>query len=364
LRSASVSVIIATSKANSDNMTKLAIWALGRGLATGIAAPVDVLTVANAVAVRQGQPGARPLFRWSVQSPDGGAVRTAAGVTLHADGALDPDGRVDVVFLPGLFIESTGPELWRELKRHEWLLPALRKQHERGTVIAANCTSTLLLAEAGLLDGRVATTSWWLARTFERRYPAVVLRVHQAVTQDGGIFCSGASTAGIQLALRLVEKFASRGVAMSTAKTLLVEGSRGLQAPYQMLASSAHAHDDALVLRAQRWIERRLGEPFDLPALAQAIAVSERTVIRRFKTALGDTPGRYAQSLKVQSAKQLLETRALSWEAVCERVGYSDPSSFRRLFKREVGVSPGRYQERFSALGREPKTGAIRRSLL
>ena len=331
-------------------MTRLAIWALGRGLATGIAAPVDVLTVANAVAARHAQRGARPPFQWSVQSPDGGAVRTAAGVTLHADGALDPNTRVEVVYLPGLFIESTGPELWRELKRHEWLLPVLRKQRERGAVIAANCTSTLLLAEAGLLDGRVATTSWWLARTFERRYPAVDLRVHQAVTHDGGIFCSGASTAGIQLALRLVEKFAGRGIALSTAKTLLVDGSRGLQAPYQTLAPTANAHDDALVLRAQRWIERRLGEPFVLPALADALAVSERTVIRRFKAALGDTPGRYAQSLKVQSAKQLLETRGLSWEAVCERVGYADPSSFRRLFKRQVGLSPGRYQERFLAV--------------
>jgi len=106
---------------------------------------------------------------------------------------------------------------------------------------------------------------------------------------------------------------------------------------------------DALVLRGERWIERRLGEPFDLGLLARALAVSERTVIRRFKAALGTTPGHHAQKMKVESAKGLLEGGTLAWEQVCERVGYADASSFRRLFKREVGLPPGEYQARFAA---------------
>ena len=331
-------------------MRKFVIWALDGGLATGITGPVDVLTVANAIAARRRKMPGEPAFEWQLQSVGGKPIRTAAGVTIQPHGELDPDVEADVVFLPGLFIESTGPELWLELKRHQWLLPALRAQHARGTAIAANCTATLLLAQAGLLDGRVATTSWWLAKTFQQRYPSVDLRVDEAVTHDRGIYCSGASTAGLQLALRLVEKFAGEGVALSTAKTLLVDGSRGSQAPYRTLAAKGAAtHADALVLRAQRWIERRVGEPFQLAALAHDLAVSERTVIRRFKAALGDTPGRHAQMMKIQSAKGLLETTALTWDAVCERVGYGDASSFRRLFKREVGVSPGQYHERFAS---------------
>jgi transcriptional regulator GlxA family with amidase domain len=349
LRATGVSVNIDTVQAENDIMRKLVIWALDGGLATGITGPVDVLTVANAIARRR-KSRPEPVFEWQVLSVGGKPIRTAAGVTIQPHGRLDPDAAADIVFLPGLFIESTGPELWLELKRHQWLLPALRAQLARRTVIAANCTSTLLLAEAGLLDGRVATTSWWLAKTFQQRYPAVDLRIDEAVTHDRGVLCSGASTAGLQLALRLVEKYAGMGVALSTAKTLLVDGSRGSQAPYKSLATQGGAtHADALVLRAQRWIERRLGEPFQLDALAHDLAVSERTVIRRFKAALGDTPGHHAQMLKVQSAKGLLETTALTWEEVCERVGYGDASSFRRLFKREVGVSPGQYHERFAS---------------
>jgi transcriptional regulator GlxA family with amidase domain len=331
-------------------MRKVAIWALDGGLATGISGPLDVFTVANSIAARRRKGLGDPVFEWQVQSVGGKPVRTAAGVTIQPDARLDADAAADIVVLPGLFIESTGPALWLELKRHAWLLPALRAQHARGTVIAANCTATLLLAEAGLLDGRVATTSWWLARTFQKRYPQVDLRVDEAVTHDRGLFCSGASTAGMQLALRLVEKFGSMGVALSAAKTLLIDGSRGSQAPYRtLLPQDAAAHGDALVARAQRWIERRVGEPFQLAALANALAVSERTVIRRFKAALGDTPGHHAQMLKVQAAKGLLESAAMTWDTVCERVGYGDASSFRRLFKREVGVSPGQYHARFAA---------------
>src|SRR5262249_53366239 len=145
---------------------------------------------------------------WQVQSPGGKAIRTAAGLSIQPHGSIDPAVTADVVYLPGLFIESTGPALWHEIERHRWLLPALRALHARGTGLAANCPATLLLAEAGLLDRRVATTSWWLAKTFEQRYPAVDLRADEAVTADRGLYCSGASTAGIQLALRLVERYA------------------------------------------------------------------------------------------------------------------------------------------------------------
>lgn len=330
-------------------MKTIVIWALDGGLATGVAGLADVLAVANAIAARRRHGAAEPLFDWRVQSPAGRAIRTAAGLAIQSHGAIDVDVAADVIYLPGLFIESTGPALWLELKRLQWLLPALRAQHARGASIAANCTATLLLAEAGLLDGRRATTSWWLAQAFQQRYPSVDLRVDEAVTFDGGLYCSGASTAGIQLALRLVERFAGKGVGLSTAKTLLFDGSRGSQAPYRTLAPAGRDHADALVLRGERWIERRLGEPFELGPLAQALAVSERTVIRRFKAALGTTPGHHAQRMKIESAKALLERGTLGWDEVCERVGYADASSFRRLFKREVGVSPGQYQARFAA---------------
>jgi transcriptional regulator GlxA family with amidase domain len=229
------------------------------------------------------------------------------------------------------------------------LLAALRHQHERGTLIATYCTGAFLLAEAGLLNGRVATTHWSKRKTFNSRYPEVELRASEVLTEQDRIICSGAVTSYQNLALRVVEKLANARLAAASAKVMLIDANRVSQDSFiDFSRMDLLEHDDQLVARAQRWMEKHLHEPFNLTRSSRHLAVSERTINRRFKLAVGEPPLKHLQTLWIEVAKRLLETRQLSIDAVSGRVGYVDMSSFRQLFKRVTGVSPGEYRRRFS----------------
>jgi transcriptional regulator GlxA family with amidase domain len=325
-------------------MTKIAVWALDGGLGSMIAGTVDVFHVANMLWTNRHPDMDAPLFQWHVASPSGLPIRTDSGLTISAQAAIDPRADVDVVFVPGI-VATTATDIEAAIERNARLIASLRKQHVRGAVIAANCASTFFLAEAGLLEGRIATTSWWLEDTFRRRYPGVNLRAGEIVTEDDAVMCSGASTACLHLALRLVERFGNVALAAAVTKNLLIDAGRTSQAPFKTLTVQAHLkHSDAIVLRGQRWMEKYLAKPFQLSPLARHLRTSERTVIRRFKQATGRTPGRYMQEMKIEFAKRLLEAGQMSVDKICLRVGYEDVSSFRHLFRRETGVSPSQYQ--------------------
>jgi transcriptional regulator GlxA family with amidase domain len=320
-------------------------------LASGIAGPIDVFIAANAT-WRDANAGRRgetpPLFEWRVESHDGKPVRTASGQIMHVDGAINVRSGADALVVPGPFL----PDLERFLGRPEVLrplLPAVRRHYANGAVLATFCTGAFILAEAGLLDGRVATTHWAKAKLFQQRYPRVDLRADEVVTEHQRIICTGAVTTYLNLALKLVEKFAGTSIAASTARGLLIDTNRISQASYASLTVQHHEpHADRLVSRAQRWMQTHLDHGFSMADLARHLDVSERTMHRRFTRAVGIAPLRYLQSVRVEVAKRLLETKALTVDAVSERVGYDDVGAFRQLFRRETGVSPREYRRRFA----------------
>lgn len=329
-------------------MPQIRIWVYDSILASGVAGSIDVFTAANAVLAEQNERAARktPLLRWRVESLDGKPVQTASGQVVAVDGPIHARTTADAVIVTGPFIAN----IERFFDRPETLAPlfaALRRQHQRGALLASYCTGSFILAEAGLLDGGVATTHWAKAKAFARRYPEVDLRVSEILTEQNHILCSGAVTTSLNLALRLVEKFAGREVAAATGKMMLIDTNRVSQSSFASLPEQPQ-HSDALVARAERWMENSLQRGFSLAELAQHLAVSERTLNRRFKIATGEAPLHYLQTLRVDVAKRLLETRGMNVDAVSARVGYGDLSTFRRLFKRETGLSPREYQRHFS----------------
>jgi transcriptional regulator GlxA family with amidase domain len=329
-------------------MPHIRIWVFDGILASSVAGSIDVFTAANAVlAERNGdRRGKLPLLQWRIESLDGKPVQTASGQIVAVDGPINGRTAADAVIVPGPFVAN----IERFFARPDLLQPlfaALRRQHERGTLLASYCTGSFILAEAGLLDGGVATTHWAKAKLFAKRYPEVDLRVSEILTEQNHILCSGAVTTSLNLALRLVEKFAGADVAAATGKMMLIDSNRVSQSSYASLPDEPQ-HADALVAKAQRWMEKSLQQGFSLTELARHLAVSERTLNRRFKHATGEAPLHYLQSLRVDVAKRLLETKDLHVDAVSERVGYHDLSTFRRLFKRETGLSPRDYQRRFS----------------
>jgi transcriptional regulator GlxA family with amidase domain len=328
------------------------IWVYDGILASGVAGSIDVFTAANAVWADKNGPGnghgrgSSPLFEWRIESLNGKSVHTASGQTVAVDGPINARTAADAVVVTGPFIAN----IERFFERPDLLQPlfsALRRQHARGALLASYCTGSFILAEAGLLDGGVATTHWAKAKVFARRYPEVDLRVSEILTEQNRILCSGAVTTSLNLALRLVEKFAGADIAAATARMMLIDTNRVSQSSYATLPEEPQ-HADALVARAQRWMAKSLDKGFSLSELARHLAVSERTLNRRFKQVTGEAPLHYLQSLRVDVAKRLLETKGLKVDAVSERVGYGDLSTFRRLFKRETGLSPREYQRRFS----------------
>jgi transcriptional regulator GlxA family with amidase domain len=329
-------------------MRHIRIWVYDGILASSVAGPIDVFTVANVVWAdkNRSQHEAAPLFQWRIESLDGKPVRTASGQFVNVDGPINARSAADAVIVPGPFVADM-TRFVETLDALQPLLSALRRQHERGALLASCCTGSFVLAEAGLLDGRVATTHWAKAKAFEKRYPQIELRAAEILTEQDRMLCSGAVTTSLNLALRLVEKFAGASVAGATGKMLLIDTNRISQASYATLQNQQQ-HSDGLVARGQLWMEHHLRQSFRLADLAGHLAVSERTVNRRFKQAIGEAPLRYLQSLRIEVAKRLLESEDLNVNSVSERVGYGDLSTFRQLFKRETGLSPREYQRRFS----------------
>lgn len=325
-------------------MVHATILAFDGCLASSLTAITDVFAVANQLAARD-PTRSRPLFSWKVVSPDGAPVRASSGLRFSVDGAL-PRGDAGIVFLPALHFESEAQILGHTERAARAVGPWLRRQRQAGAWLAAGCSGTLVAAHLGLLDGKVATTSWWLEALFRRLFPRVDLRMSEVVTQHGDILCAGPPNSHFNLALRLVAEVGDPRLAVSCAKALLVDPQRPAQAAYASPATLEH--EDELVARADDWMRRHLRDRVGIAQLARAVGASHRNLIRRFKQACGRTPLAHLQRLRIEAAKQLLESSRLGFEAIVTRVGYEDVASFRRLFRRSTTLSPGEYRRRFA----------------
>jgi transcriptional regulator GlxA family with amidase domain len=198
--------------------------------------------------------------------------------------------------------------------------------------MAAACIGTFVMAESGLLDGHHATTTWWLAPLFRKRYPTVLLDESNMIVKSGKFVTAGAALSHMDLALWLVRGL-SPELASLVAKYLIVD-SRPSQSAYAL--TDHLAHSDPLVQRFESWARARLARGFSLDAAAKAVGASKRTLARRMQTVLGTSPLSYFQRLRVERAVHLLKTSDASVEEVAERVGYNNGTTLRVLLRREL----------------------------
>lgn len=319
-------------------MYHIALIAEEHCLASGLTGIMDLLHMANGCHGRD-KP---PLFGWGLYSADGRPVRTASGLQLAVDGDFDSLQRPHVLCLPGITYPSLNAYQQR-LAGHGALHRLILRCHQAGSLLAANCTGVGWLAASGVLDGRQATISWWLTDWLRRRHPAIRLQPYAILAEDGPLLTSGAASAHYNLTLRLIERLGGTDLAIQCARLALIDRHRRSQAPYVDFQQFT-GHDDPQIARAQQWQLEHLAEPFSLSRLATYLAVSERTLIRRFQQALGCAPLGYLQRLRLQAACRLLENSSMEVKEIANQIGYADLSSFRRLFKRELGCTPGEYR--------------------
>lgn len=266
-----------------------------------------------------------------------------------------PRSALAAVILPPCLGALPSAEATRPLR--VWLL----RRHASGTRLCSVCAGAFLLAETGLLDGRGATTHWALADAFTQRFPAVRLDTARLIVDEGDVVTAGGVMAWTDLGLRLIERWLGPAVMLATARMFLVDPAGREQRYYNDFAPRL-AHGDAPVLRVQQWLATKYADPVSVPQLAGVAVLGERTFLRRFQAATGQTPSHYLQVLRVTQARELLELSSASVDTVATRVGYEDPSAFRKLFQRVVGLGPGEYRKRF-ALGRAGSAELARRSL-
>jgi transcriptional regulator GlxA family with amidase domain len=203
-----------------------------------------------------------------------------------------------------------------------------------------------MLAEARMLDGIRATTHWAFADLFRRRYSAVCLEEEQILCEDNRVITCGGASAAMDLLLHLIRRFASLELAQKCGKYLLIDNVRSEQSVYVMWSLPKN-HGDGDILRVQEWLEDHFHQPLLINDVAQRFGFGVRNFKRRFKDATGYTPLTYLQALRVERAKQLLESTRMTLDSITYKVGYEDGNSFRRLFRQRVGLLPAAYRKKF-----------------
>jgi transcriptional regulator GlxA family with amidase domain len=280
-----------------------------------------------------------------VVSLDGEPVRSSAGRSVAVDGAFSPRAlrEGDVVLLPGVF--SAGARTVEKLLAREDARRAaelLAKAASKDVTLAASCSATFVLAASGVLDGRSATTSWWLAPEFAQRFPKVSLSAERMVVDEGSIITAGAALAHVDLTLTIVARMVGPSLPHLVTRYLVLD-ERSSQARY-MVHEHLRASDPA-VLAIERFVAENVERQLSLEELARAAKVSSRTLARRVRTSLGMTPLEFVHRLRVRRAIHLLETTRYAIEDIAARVGYADAAAFRRVFRRYTGESPRQLRE-------------------
>ncbi|MER6031451.1 GlxA family transcriptional regulator [Streptomyces sp. NPDC001851] len=277
-------------------------------------------------------------YRVRTASLDGGPVRTSSGLTLVPDEALAAARDPHTLLVPGgQGTRAPDPRLI------EWL----RAHGPRADRLVSVCTGAVLLAAAGLLDGRRATTHWAYCDKLARDHPAVTVDPEPIYVRDGDVATSAGVTSGIDLALALVEEDLDRDVALAVARHLVVFLRRpGNQAQFsaQLAAQTARR---APLREVQRWITEHPAGDLTVESLAARARLSPRHFARAFREETGMTPGRYVDRVRLEHARRLLEDTADSIEETARASGYGTPEAMRRAFVKALGTAPAEYRRRF-----------------
>jgi transcriptional regulator GlxA family with amidase domain len=326
-------------------MYDVTVVLLDDGYASTALLPIEVFHSAGVLWSELNGHAPEARFRVTTASLDGRAVRSPyAGLLMTPEHRIADIARTDIVVVP-----TSGLALDEKLLENSALLPWLRQHHAHGAYLASVCMGAAYLAEAGLLDGKMATTHWAVGADLAQRYPNVDWRTDMFVTEDSRLLCSGGLTAAADVSLYLVEKLCGHEIAVQTAKALLLTMPRACQSGYALLPISP-AHNDAAVRAAELYLQSHYKKETSLDALADQVGLAPRTLMRRFKAATGRLPGAYVQAVRVETAKAMLERERNSVQSIAGAVGYEDVSFFRALFKRATGMTPAEYRTRFAAI--------------
>jgi transcriptional regulator GlxA family with amidase domain len=333
-----------------QELPRIAILALPEATASVVYGMLDLFCSAGRdwKLVTEGEPGAQVVdARIVAQCLDPFEIANGAVVRPHATLSTE---QYDIVCVPELAISPHGEMGGRFEAEIAWIIA----QHAGGAIVATACSGAVLLAAAGLLEGLDATTHWAYCDGIERRYPGIRVHRDRALVAAGvgqRLVMAGGGTTWLDLSLYLLSRVVDLETAMQVAKMNLIDWHAVGQQPYARLVSTRQV-DDAVIAKCQDWIAQRSAVEAPVASMMRLSGLAERTFKRRFRKAAGMTPLEYVHAIRLEHAKQLLETTDETLDKLAERVGYEDATFFSRLFRRSVGLTPAQYRRRFGALRR------------
>lgn len=260
---------------------------------------------------------------------------------------MDVNNRPEILVVPGM-MEATANQarLERALSGLDDYIELIRTWHQQGTVIVGACNGNLCVAKAGIAPEKTLTAHWIMESVAKKLFPEQAFDVDQLAIDHGDVISFGGASAAAQMVLYIIERFHSRELALATGKLMLIEPVHDLQTPFSMFMPNRN-HDDEYVAQLQMLLEQGFKDIDAMPEVMEKVAMSERQLTRRFKQATGETPIAYLQRVRIEYVRRGLETtnkqvNSLIWES-----GYEDVSSFRRLFKRTLGITMSEYRQRY-----------------
>jgi transcriptional regulator GlxA family with amidase domain len=302
----------------------------------------ELCWVATAYAAEQESLAVDPGQCVRLVSADGAPVNCFSGNQLSVDIGLEEvvaaNDPVDALFLCAFW---GAPQ--QIIEENRALLPWLNRLNDQAVPIAAVSNGPFFLAEAALLDNKVATVYPPVADQFQHRYPDVLLRPERAITDAGNLYCANGIASGCDVTVSIIEMLYGPAVARRISHDFLVGFNRNYSISHVSFDGQKY-HRDRQILTAQQWLERNFSGEVKLEAVAADIGMSPRNFSRRFKQATGDSPSHYLQRVRIEAAKELLRSTDLSVAEVAYRVGYADLSYFSRMFSRHEGCLPHSYR--------------------
>lgn len=309
----------------------------------------DVLGSVGAVFpdMTTGEPG-DALLDVSIVGAQGTPFRCFGNVLVEPNSSIEDAESYDVIVICDLYTPITTAPRGRFVREAEWI----RQMHAEGSLITSVCTGSLLVAEAGLLDGRTCAGHWAYADLFGSEYPDVTFDTSAILvltTESDGVITAGGVTAWQDLALHIIARLCGPEHAVRTAKVHLLAGHQDGQLPYAAMVRRIDPND-AAVVRSQAWIVDNYATDNPVAAMVERSGLLPRTFGRRFRAATGRRPMEYVHEIRIDEARRILESSSIGVNDVGFSVGYDDPTFFRRLFKRTTGLTPAAYRRKFATI--------------
>jgi transcriptional regulator GlxA family with amidase domain len=320
----------------------------------------DVLGSVGAVYpdMTTGEPG-DALLDVSIVAAQAEPFRCFGNILVEPTAVIDDGDEYQVIIVCDLYTPITTAPRGRFTREAAWL----RAMHDRGALIGSVCTGSLLVAEAGLLNGRTCAGHWAYADLFGTEYPAVSFdsaAILVLASEADGVITAGGVTAWQDLALHVIARLCGPEHAVRTAKVHLLTGHQDGQLPYAAMVRLTDP-SDAAVVRSQEWIADNYATDNPVAAMVATSGLLPRTFGRRFRAATGRRPIEYVHEVRIEEARRILESSSIAVDDVGYSVGYTDPTFFRRLFKRMTGLTPAAYRRKFAAIA--PYAGRPARGL-